>query len=161
MRENMNKPRFVSFHYTLKDRTGAQLDTSRDGEPMMFLEGAGQIIAGLESGIKTLKTGDKKLVQIRAADAYGLRDETLLMDVLKSELPTKDLKIGQQFRVSRPNHDPEVFRIINMTATHVTIDGNHPLAGEDLTFDVEVTATRDATAQEVEHGHAHDKDGGH
>jgi FKBP-type peptidyl-prolyl cis-trans isomerase SlyD len=156
MGELMNKPRFVSFHYTLKDKTGAELDTSRDGEPMMFLEGASQIIPGLESGIRELRTGDKKQIQILAADAYGARDESLVIEVSKTELPTKELRIGQQFRVSRPNQSPQVFRVTGLTPTHATLDANHPLAGEDLTFHVEITGTREATAQEIEHGHTHE-----
>jgi len=126
--------RVVSFHYTLTDGTGKVLDSSKDRAALSFMEGAGQIIPGLERQLAVLKKGDKKKIQVPAAEAYGRRDDNKVVKVPSHELPSKDVKIGDR--------------------------GNHSLAGVDLTFDVELTDVREATAEEIFHGHAHGE-GGH
>jgi FKBP-type peptidyl-prolyl cis-trans isomerase SlyD len=121
------------------------------------MEGAGQIIPGLESEIGKLKTGDKKKINVKADDAYGQRDPQALIDVPVEKLPSKTVKVGDQFR---SNQSPLPLTVTKVTDTHVTLDANHPLAGVDLTFDVEITTIRDATEEELAHGHAHGP-GGH
>ncbi len=143
------KSRFVSFHYTVKDNEGKVLDSTHDGEPMMFLEGASQIMPVLEAGIRPLKTGDKSAILISSCDAYGDRDEQLVIQVPLSSLPQKGRIVqGQQFRLEKKKQEPRVYRVIEANETHARLDGNHPLAGKDLTFEVEVVETRFATQTE-------------
>ena len=134
-------PRVVSFHYTLTDSSGKTIDSSVGQEPMTYREGGQQIIPGLERRIQALGAKDKKKIQVPAAEAYGLRDERLVMNVPLERMPTKDLKVGQKFQINNdPNSPP--FVVTGMTPTHVILDGNHPLAGVDLTFDVEIIQVR-------------------
>jgi FKBP-type peptidyl-prolyl cis-trans isomerase SlyD len=152
-------PRVVTFHYTLTDPAGKTLDSSVGQEPMTYMEGAEQISPGLEKQMQALKAKDKKKIQVPAAEAYGLRDDRFVMNVPLDRLP-KTLKIGQQFTITADGNSPP-FTVTSVTATHATLDGNHPLAGVDLTFDVEVVEVREATAEEMKHGHAHGAGGHH
>ena len=152
--------RVFTFHYTLTDNKGITLDSSRDGDAFDFLEGASQIIPGLEMQLKSLNAGDKKKIQVPAADAYGTRDEARIVRMPKAEMPAKDVEVGQQFQAEMEGHVVPL-TVMEVTATEVVLDGNHPLAGVDLTFDVEIVAVRDATAEELQHGHAHGAHGHH
>ena len=152
-------PRVITFHYTLTDDSGEVLDTSRDGEPLDFLEGASQIIPGLERELLGLKPGDVREIVVAAADAYGDVNPDLVARVKRTQFPaTAQLEVGQNFTVDA-SEDALVFRIVELDAEHVTVDGNHPMAGRDLTFDVEIVSTREATADERAHGHSHGPDG--
>lgn len=150
----------ISFHYTLTNNSGKQLDSSAGGEPLAFLAGKGQIVPGLETHLRTMKVGDKRRVLVPAKDAYGLKDPANIVEVPIEKMPTKKVKLGDRFRTGSGSHDL-VVSVTQVTATHVTIDGNHPLAGEDLTFDVEIADVRDATAEELSHGHVHGAGGHH
>jgi FKBP-type peptidyl-prolyl cis-trans isomerase SlyD len=150
--------RVISFHYTLTDSGGQQLDSSAGGEPLTFLEGVGQIIPGLETRLSAMKVGDKCRAVVPAKDAYGEKNPDYIVDVPLEKLPTRQVKVGDRFRAGADPHAP-VVAVTKVGDTHVTLDGNHPLAGMDLTFDVEVTAIRDATAEEMAHGHAHGEGG--
>src|SRR4051812_36628016 len=92
--------RVISFHYTLTDASGQTIDSSIGQEPMQYMEGAQQIIPGLEKEIQGLKAKDKKKIQVAAAEAYGPRDERFVMDVPLEKIPAKDLKIGQMFQIT-------------------------------------------------------------
>jgi len=144
------KQRMISFHYTLTNGAGQTLDSSAGREPLSFLEGAGQIIPGLESQLGKLKSGDKKRVQVAAKDAYGDSDPEMIVEVPRDKLPKKEVKLGDTFRTS--NH-PTPLKVTKVTPTHVTLDANHPLAGQDLTFDIEVTGMREATEEEIAGSH--------
>lgn len=148
----------ISFHYTLTDKTGKMIDTSKGREALAFMEGAGQIIPGLEKELIVLKKGDKKIIQVPAAEAYGVRDESMIIKVERHELPAEDVKMGDRFRGGQDSHSP-VFTVMELSETEATLDGNHSLAGTDLTFDVELTEVREATAEELSHGHAHGEHG--
>jgi len=148
------KQRVISIHYTLTDNTGTTLDTSRGQEPFMFLEGAGQIIPGLERALALLSAGDKRKIDVKASDAYGDRDDTRVVQVERSRIPNPQVKVGDMFQGGDGPEAP-VLVVTEVTTTHVTLDGNHPLAGKDLTFDVEVISLREASPQEITHGHAH------
>lgn len=150
----------ISFHYTLTNSTGEQLDSSRGGEPLAFLAGVGQIIDGLEKELVAMKVGDKRRVSVKAVDAYGVRDEKKVTEVSRKQLPTQKIKVGDRFRTSK-GHDAQVVTVTKMNDTHITLDGNHPLAGQDLTFDVEITGVREATKEELSHGHVHGPGGHH
>ena len=152
--------RVFGFHYTLKDKDGNVIDSSQNTSPLLFLESSGQIIPGLEKEIVDLEVGDKKNVEVKAADAYGEVIEDLRITVQKSQFPEgQELNIGDQFQVTNEDHAP-IFTVVNIEGEDVHVDGNHPLAGHDLFFDVELTEKRDATDEEKAHGHAHGG-GGH
>lgn len=150
----------IGFHYTLKDKDGNIIDSSEGQAPLLFLEGSGQIIPGLEKEITPLAVGDKKNVEVKAADAYGEVIPDLQITVKKSQFPDdQEIQVGDQFQVTNDANAP-VFTIVNIDGDNVQVDGNHPMAGHDLFFDVEITEKRAATEEEVSHGHAHGE-GGH
>ncbi len=148
------KRRVLAFNYVLKGADGQTLDASDAGEPLAFLEGAGQIIPKLEEQIKDMAAGEKKTVQLAAVEAYGVPDPKMKMDVPKAELAHIKIELGNFLQLNL-GEQMKVVRVAAITDTTVTLDGNHPLAGMDLTFDVEMAAVREATGEELQHGHAH------
>lgn len=145
----------VTFHYTLRDPRGQVLDTSAGGEPLSYLEGGGQIIEGLEEALRGAPVGTKKTVTVPAARAYGERDPEQMQQVPRSALPVDgELKVGDQFQAGPDRHAP-IVTVAEINGDNVLLDANHPLAGVDLTFDVEIVGVREATPDEVQHGHAH------
>ncbi len=150
----------VTFHYTLRDPQGRLLDTSAGGQPISYLEGAGQIIDGLDEALRGAAAGAKQRVEVPAAKAYGERDDTQVQRVLKALLPVEgDLNPGDQFKAGEDAFAP-VVTVVGVEGDEVILDGNHPLAGVDLVFDVEVLGVRAASAEELEHGHAHQSEAG-
>ncbi len=142
------KARVISFHYTLTNAEGKKLDSSVGQTPLSYLEGAHQIIPGLEKEIKPLKVKDKKKIKVTPEEAYGLRDERFVVQVPRENLPKKDLKVGDQFQVANdPSGRPLL--VTQLTDTHATLDANHPLAGVELTFDIEMIDIREATDEEL------------
>lgn len=147
--------RVVSFHYTLRDPNGRVLDTSAGGEPISYLEGSGQIIDGLDEQLRGAAAGTKTRVLVPAAQAYGERDPAQLQRVPRTMLPIEgELSVGDQFQTGPHRADP-VVTVAAIEGDEVLLDANHPLAGVDLTFDVEITAARAATPEELSHGHSH------
>jgi FKBP-type peptidyl-prolyl cis-trans isomerase SlyD len=147
--------RVLAFNYVLKGPDGQILDQSEKGQPLPYLEGAGQILPKLEEEIKGMKEGDKKVVKLSAADAYGEVKENMFMEVPKEEFAhIPQLAVGAHLRLEL-GQGQHIVRITNITDTHVTLDGNHPLAGQALEFDIEMSLVREATADEVLHGHPH------
>lgn len=145
----------VTFHYTLRDPQGRLLDTSAGGRAISYLEGAGQIIDGLDEALKGVAAGTKQTVNVPAAKAYGEYDAEQVQRVLKSLLPVEgDLKPGDQFRAGEDAFAP-IVKVVEVDGDHVVLDANHPLAGVDLVFDVEVVGVREASEDELKHGHAH------
>jgi len=154
----MNR-RVVTFHYTLRDPAGRVLATSAGADPIVYLEGAGQIIDGLDEQLRGVAPGVKTCVQVPAARAYGERDPAQVQQVKRTQLPVDgELKVGDQFQTERDKYAP-IVTVVAIEGEHVTLDANHPLAGVDLTFEVEIVAARPATAPELAHGHAHGADG--
>jgi FKBP-type peptidyl-prolyl cis-trans isomerase SlyD len=152
--------RVVSFHYTLTDPSARTLDTSAGGPPVTYLEGAGQIIDGLDEQLRTVLAGTKARVQVPAAKAYGEPDPSQVQRVKRTLLPVEgELKVGDIFQAGEDRHAP-VVKVVAIEGDEVLLDANHPLAGVDLTFDVEVVTVRPATPDELRHGHAHGADGG-
>jgi len=152
----------ISFHYVVKDSSGTVLDQSTNEDPVAFLTGHNQIIPGLERELMAMASGDKKSVSVAAAEAYGERQDDLLTQVSRDELP-EELQVGQMFSVSaEPGGEAtHVVTVVEFDDQNVTLDANHPLAGKDLQFDVEITEVRDASAEELDHGHAHGEGGHH
>ncbi len=154
------KPRVIAFHYTLTDFQGTRLDSSSGREPLMYMEGSGQIIPGLERELGPLKKGDKKTVKVPHQEAYGVRNEQLVIKTPKAQFPIKDVQVGQQFQIDG-DPDGRPFTVMVANDQEVILDGNHPLANVDLVFDVEIAEIREATDEEMAHGHAHGGDGHH
>jgi FKBP-type peptidyl-prolyl cis-trans isomerase SlyD len=152
--------RVITFHYTLTDPDGKQLDSSQGGQPMSYLEGVGQIIPGLESKLGKMSPGDKQQVKLAAKDAYGDHQAERVFQVPMDKMPTNEVNVGDRFSVGEEGAG-SVVTVTGVEKDTVTLDGNHPLAGVDLTFDVEVTAIRDATEDEMAHGHVHGPGGAH
>lgn len=151
----------IGFHYTLKNDAGEILDSSEGRDPMLYLAGSGQILPALDKAMQSLSVGDKKSVSLVAKDGYGEVSPALKMNVKLGQFPPEtDVKPGLQFKINGEPGSP-MFRVINVLGEEVFIDGNHPLAGQALHFDVEITESRDATADEVAHGHAHGVGGHH
>lgn len=145
------KNRVVSFHYTLRDEDGHMLDSSRETEPMTYVEGKRQIIRGLEEQLRTLKNGEKKQIKVEAGRGYGDYDDSLVLEIPREHFPVGEvIEIGDQFRLTMPGAEPKIYTVTGMSEQKVNVDGNHPLAGLDLFFDIEVTEIRDATPKDLE-----------
>jgi len=145
----------VSFHYTLTNKDGEQMETTRDKEPMTYIHGAKNIIPGLESAMAGKSVGDEFQVTLEPADAYGEKKEANIQRISSKHFRfPKKLKPGQIVGLQTRNGPVQV-TIVKVGRFNVDVDSNHPLAGQALTFDVEVSAVRDATEEETSHGHAH------
>ena len=144
----------VTFHYELKDEAGLTIDSSRPGEPLSFLEGSGQIIPGLEPALLTLDQGKVEEIVVPYQEAYGPYDQSLVAQMPRNQFPTMEIKSGEMFEVEKDGAI-RLITVLEVTSDTVTVDANHPLAGKNLVFFIGVTARRDATAEEIAHGHAH------
>lgn len=154
------KTKVIGFHYTLKNDAGEVLDSSEGRDPMLYLAGSGEILLALDAAISPLDVGEKKSVSLPAKDGYGEINPAFKMNVKIGQFPPgTEVKPGLQFRTNDPGSP--MFRVINVLGEEVFIDGNHPLAGETLHFDVEITESREATEEELAHGHAHGAGGHH
>lgn len=146
----------VTIHYTLKDESGNILDSTQGAQPFVFLTGHEQIIPKLEEEIDTMLIGTKKNVLITAEEGYGEYNDGLVQRVKKDQFPDDvELEVGMQFVTSAPDGTQMPFSIKSINGDNVTIDFNHPLAGKNLEFEVELVDVRDATDEELKHGHAH------
>jgi FKBP-type peptidyl-prolyl cis-trans isomerase SlyD len=144
----MTNRRILTFHYTLKDGRGRVLDTSFGSVPMPFIEGAGQIIDGLEEPLLQMTVGEKRAIVVPPERAYGMREDELVQKIPKARLPVAELKVGDQFQTGPDRHAP-VVTVMAIDGDEILLDANHPLAGEQLHFDVELVSARQATAEEL------------
>ena len=151
----------VSFNYTLTDDQGQVIDSSEGREPLTYLQGSGQIVPGLENAMAGHQVGDKFNVDVKPEEGYGVHHAELIQQVPREAFQgVADVQPGMQFQGQGPQG------VINVTVTkiegdQVHIDGNHPLAGQTLHFAVEVTGVREASAEELAHGHVHGEGGHH
>lgn len=151
----------VSIHYTLRNDAGDVLDKSADGAPLSYLHGHGNLIPGLERELAGKNTGDKLQVKIPPADGYGEYDKDLVQRVPRRALKgVPNVKVGMRLH-AQTEHGAREVTVTQLTGDLVTLDGNHPLAGQSLNFEVEVADIRAATAEELEHGHVHEPGGHH
>jgi len=151
----------VSVHYTLKDDGGQVIDRSAPGDPLTYLHGHGQLISGLERQLEGRAAGDKLNVTIAPADGYGEYDKSLVQQVPRRALKgIANIKVGMQLR-AQTDDGARTVTVARVSGDMVTLDGNHPLAGKNLNFDVEIAAVREATAEELAHGHVHGPGGHH
>src|SRR5689334_7703037 len=157
----IHKNKVVTIDYTLTDPTGAVLDSSQGEEPLSYIQGTESIIQGLENALEGRAPGEKFAVTIPPAEAYGERDETLLQDVPREVFQGKEalLKVGAHFQ-AQDDEGMHTFTIVGVGDEAIRVDGNHPLAGVTLNFDVTVLDVRDASPEELSHGHVHGP-GGH
>jgi len=151
----IEKDRVVSIDYKLHDAKGELIDSSDDSDPLVYLHGNENIIPGLEKHLLGKKVGDKVKCVIPAAEAYGERDEALVFAVSKAEFGSDaEVEVGMQFE-AHGEDGVQLVTVKGIEGDEVTIDANHPLAGEELHFAVSVIDIREATAEELEHGHVH------
>lgn len=149
----------VHIHYTLTGDDKKVIDSSRDSDPLPYLHGHGQIVRGLENALAGKRVGDKVSVRVSPEEGYGHYDAELVQTVGRDEFPEgSHFEVGAMFEAAGPNGEPFVIRITEINGDEVVVDGNHPLAGQHLNFDVEVITIRQATTQELEHGHVHEGD---
>ncbi len=153
--------RIVTIHYTLKDDDGAVLDSSAGADPLTYIQGHGNLVAGLEKALEGRQSGNTLTVVVAPAEGYGTRDQALVQRVPKRTLQgAGDIKKGMQFQ-ARTEDGMRLFTVTAVAGDMVTLDGNHPLADQTLHFDIEVVDVREATAEELEHGHVHGPGGHH
>ena len=150
----------VSFHYTLKNADGKEMESSREGEPMSYLHGANNIIPGLEKAIEGKAAGDTFSATVEPEEAYGVRNEKNVQRISLKHLKGIGKVSPGQILNLQTKEGPVQVTVLKVGRFNVDVDGNHPLAGIQLTFDVEITEIREASEEESKHGHAHGP-GGH
>lgn len=158
---SITQDQVVSIHYTLRDDAGEIIDRSAEGEPLVYLHGHGNLIPGLERELAGKNTGDRLQVRIAPADAYGEYDRALVQQVPRRSLKgIGDVRVGMRLQ-AQTAQGARAFTITGVGGDMVTLDGNHPLAGKSLNFEVEVAGVRPATEEELSHGHVHGAGGHH
>ncbi len=156
------KDKVVGLTYILKNKQDEVLDEATQDDLFFYLHGHGQIVPGLEKGLAGLKTGDKKNITVKPEEGYGNPSDELRVVVSRSKFPSaSDIQEGVQFLAETSEGMKHPFTVTKVDGDNVHMDGNHPLAGETLHFDVEIFEVRDATQEELEHGHAHGPGGHH
>jgi FKBP-type peptidyl-prolyl cis-trans isomerase SlyD len=157
---NISANKVVSIDYTLKDDSGATLDSSAGRQPLSYMHGSGQIIVGLEKALEGKTIGDSISVSIKPEEAYGKYDETLLFKVEKDKFQNIDeLEVGMRIQ-AQSQDGVNIFIVKAIEADVVTLDANHPLAGQNLNFDVSIKDVRDASKEELETGKLNAKQNG-
>lgn len=154
------KDKVVTFHYTLKNAAGEQMETSRDKQPMSYLHGANNIISGLEKAMNGHVVNDAFSVTVEPEEAYGVRNEKNVQRVPMKRLKGIGKVLPGQVLTLQTNKGQVQVTVLKVGRFNVDVDGNHPLAGKSLTFDVEITDIRDASEEELTHRHVHGP-GGH
>jgi FKBP-type peptidyl-prolyl cis-trans isomerase SlyD len=155
----ISKHKVVTMDYTLSDDDGNVIDSSRGNDPLSYIQGTGNIIPGLEAALEGKTPGENVAVSIAPEDGYGERDESLLQVVPRNLFNVDDLQVGMFFE-TQTQAGAQVVTVVGVTDEEVTVDANHPLAGKTLNFDVDVVDVREASEEELEHGHVHGE-GGH
>ena len=151
----ITKNSVVVMHYAVSDSDDTLIDSSYDHKPMAIIHGSGYLIPGLEDALEGHQVDDKFEVSVNADQAYGPRHDDYVQSVQKELLQgVEELAVGTQLRATTDEGEQTVI-VIDITDDVVTVDGNHPLAGLDLKFDVEILEVREATTEELEHGHIH------
>lgn len=157
----ISSKQIVRFHYTLKNEAGEQMETSRDNQPMAYLHGYRNIIPGLEAAITDKNPGDHFSVTISPEDAYGYRQEEGMKRISVKHLRGSGRWKPGMLAWVKTENGPQQVRIVKAGKFMADVDFNHPLAGLTLVFDIEVLDVRDATPEELSHGHAHGEGGHH
>ena len=158
----IEKNKVICITYCLKDIKGQEFDRADKNKPLEYLHGCGNIVPGLENALAGLKVGDKKEVTVKPEEGYGEILTDLKMELERKAFPLdQKLAPGMQFMAELSDGKKHPFNVIEIKGDKVHVDGNHPLAGETLHFSVEITKIRNATPEELKHGHAHGEGGHH
>ncbi len=153
----ISKHKVASIHYTLTDNDGKVLDSSAGREPLVYIQGIGNLIPGMEEGLEGKSKGDKLKIKVSPEKGYGVKDEALQQSVPRSAFGDQDVRVGMQFQTNQGG----IVTVTKVGLSEITVDANHPLAGVELNFDVEVLDIRSATQEELDHGHVHGPGGHH
>lgn len=153
----ISKNKVASIHYTLRDDEGTIIDSSEGREPLQYLHGAGNLIPGMEEGLEGKSQGEKLNLTIEPEKGYGEKDENLIQEVPRSAFGDQQVTAGMRFSTNQGG----VVTVTDVGMNSVTVDGNHPLAGVQLNFAVEIVDVRNATEDEISHGHVHGAGGHH
>lgn len=153
----ITKNTVAAIHYTLRDNEGQVLDSSSGRDPLYYLHGAGNLIAGMEEGLEGKTPGDKFSLKITPEKGYGEVDPQMIQQVPRSAFGSQEVKPGMKFSTNQGG----VVTVTEVGLENVTVDANHPLAGIELNFDVEIMEVRSATPEELTHGHVHGPGGHH
>ncbi len=146
----------VLMHYTLTNDAGEVLDSSAGQEPLAYLHGAGNIIPGLEDALTGKTAGSRLKVSIAPEEGYGLRQDDMIQVIPREMFGAEDIEPGMAFQA-----EGHILVVTAVNDNEITVDANHPLAGQTLHFDVEITEVRPATDEELAHGHVHGAGGHH
>lgn len=157
---NIEAKKVVSFHYALSNAEGEELENSKDRDPMSYLHGAGNIIPGLEKAMEGKSVGDSFQVTVAPEEAYGERNEENIHRLPAKYFEQPDKLAPGQSVILQTQQGPVPVVVVKVGRFNVDVDANHPLAGQTLTFAVEITDIRDASEEEMSHGHVHEP-GGH
>jgi len=144
----------VSIEYVLKDDGGAVVDSNQGGEPLSYLHGHGQVVGGLEERLEGMAVGEAVHVDVDAEAGYGLHDPARVFTVPRAKFGF-EVSAGDVVQAQHPDGQAVPLQVVGVDAEKVTLDGNHPMAGKSLHFDVKILGVRPATAEELDHGHAH------
>ncbi len=156
----IKKDTVVSLGYNLRNSEGEELGNADVSKPLTYLQGAGQVVQGLENALEGLVVGDKKDVTISPKEGYGEFNAELKLQVERKLFPPDaEIKTGMQFKANTGGNFERTFTVMSVEDDQVKIDGNHPLAGQRLYFNIEIVSVRKATKEELAHGHAHGPDG--
>lgn len=153
----ITKHKVASIHYTLTDNDGKILDTSDGREPLAYIQGIGNLIPGMEDGLEGKSKGDKFDIKVSPEKGYGVKDDKLEQRVPRSAFGDQEIKVGIQFQTNQGG----VVTVTKVGLSEITVDANHPLASVELNFVVEVMDIRNATEDEIAHGHVHGVGGHH
>lgn len=153
----ITKHKVASIHYTLTDNDGNVLDSSAGREPLTYIQGIGNLIPGMEEGLEGKTKGVKFNLKVSPEKGYGVKDDALTQKVPRSAFGTQEVKVGMQFQTNQGG----MVTVTHVGLSEVTVDANHPLAGVELNFAVEVLEIRNATDEEISHGHVHGPGGHH
>jgi FKBP-type peptidyl-prolyl cis-trans isomerase SlyD len=157
---NIGAKKVVSIDYTLRGDDGHVIDSSRGRKPLTYLHGAGNLVSGLEKALEGKRMGEAVDVVVSPDEGYGARDEKLVTKMPVRKLPEKKAEVGMRYRV-RTDDGAQYLLVTAVSGDYATVDGNHPLAGVTLRFSVKIMEVRDATPDELTHGHVHGAGGHH
>ena len=153
---NIGEKSVVTFHYTLTNTNGEELDSSAGRDPMKYLHGASNIVPGLEKEMEGKSSGDKLKVEVQPEEGYGEVNPQMIQKVPHSAFEgVPEIKPGMQFQAQGPDGETQHITVKEVTGDEIIVDGNHPLAGQVLHFDVTIVDVREASEEELSHGHAH------
>jgi len=157
----VSEQKVVTMNYEVADDQGQLIDRSEEGGPLAYIHGNGQLIPGLETALEGRGKGDKVAVDVPPEQGYGERDEEGVQTVARNQFDDSvEIEVGMQFEAQDDDEGHQIVTVVAVDGENITLDTNHPLAGKNLRFEVEILDVRDASAEELSHGHVHGP-GGH